>query len=385
MRQSKISMLLYFHHMKKFGVRMFVAATLLVSLLTTSVLKADTGQTNPAETHPNPLYPTKVVEITPPYGYAPGPVRVRLSKTEQDVIRSLQRLATTWQSAYPPPENLLEWRIEDTARNSRTLALSMNAFRAARAFLSVPFNAGTEKIVVIVGRTQNFIKTQIAQLGCNTTPSVDGGQYLMGATICNRRVIIINLTGYFFLSWSNLRITPAMEQRSEPPIRATLYTKVDRNLSGLAHEWVHVARNRLTSGFIPDNEPAWFREGLAEIVSGLSRVESSNGRMTYMDFHVIRLRKFSNWTRNCLAPLRTYRETSEAVSGCEYLRGAAAIELLLAQYGGLPKILELFANTTATNDFFASFRQVYGLSLSAFERKADTYASYIRYVSRIGV
>ena len=378
-------MLLYFHLMRKFATKTLTAVTLLITLLTNTAAVSNARDVSAIDVHPSSLYPTKVVQIKPPYGYVPGPVRVRLSKTEQDVVRALQKLATTWQSAYPPPENLLEWEIEESARNSRTLALSMNAFRAARAFLSVPFNAGTEKIVVIVGRTQNFIKNRVAQLGCNTTPAANDGQYLMGATICNRRVIIINLTGYFFLTWSNMRITPAMEQRSEPPIRATLYTKVDRNLSGLAHEWVHVARNRLTSGFIPDNEPAWFREGLAEIISGLSRVQSSKGRMTYMDFHVIRLRKFSDWSRNCLAPLRTYRETSEAISGCEYLRGAAAMELLLAQHGGLPKILELFANISATNDFLASFRQVYGFSLSTFEKKADTYASYIRYVSRIGV
>lgn len=355
------------------------------TLSQTDVLLAETTRIDYSDNRITPLTPTKVVSITPPYGYVPGPVRVRLSKSEQDIIRILQNIAVNWDSAYPPPENLLEWRIEESARTSRTLALSINALRATRAFLSVPANFGTFPIIAIVGRTQKFLKSQVASLGCASSVQEVGGDYLMGATICNRRVIVINLTGYFFLTSATQKITPLMEARPEPPIRATLYTKVDRNLSGLAHEWVHVARNRLTNGFVPDNEPAWFREGLAEVISGLSRVRASNGRMSYMDFHVIRLRKFSNWSRNCLSPLRAYRQTSETVSGCEYLRGAAAIEMLLARRGGIPKILELFGNITSTNDFFASFRQVYGLSVSSFEKQADLYASYIRSVNRIGV
>lgn len=369
-------------HVKKFLVIALLCSGLIIHGKT---LSAESTLINVASQKFSALHPTKVVRITPPYGYVPGPVRVRLSKSEQDYVSALQNLAVNWDSAYPPPENLLEWRIEETAKSSRTLALSINALRATRAFLSVPANSGTFPIVIIVGRTQKFIKDQVASLGCASTVQEIGGDYLMGAAICNRRVIVINLTGYFFLTYRNQPITAFMESRPEPAIRATLYTKVDRNLSGLAHEWVHIARNRLTNGFVPDNEPAWFREGLAEVISGLSRVRASGGRMTYMDFHVIRLRKFSNWTTTCLAPLRKYRQTSSSVSGCEYLRGAAAIELLLARHGGIPKILDLFANTSSTNDFFASFRQVYGFSITSFEKQADTYASHIRYVSRMGV
>lgn len=385
MRHFKISTLPYFGFMKTQGKKMVVVALACAILWQADVLHAKSLSNTNVENRITPLTPTRVVTITPPYGYVPGPVRARLSKSEQDMVRILQNIAVNWDSAYPPPENLLEWRIEESARTSRTLALSISALRATRAFLSVPANSGTFPIVAIVGRTQSFIKSQVASLGCVSSVLEEGGDYLMGATICNRRVIVINLTGYFFLTSATQKITPLMEARPEPAIRATLYTKVDRNLSGLAHEWVHVARNRLTDGFVPDNEPAWFREGLAEVISGLSRVRASNGRMSYMDFHVIRLRKFSNWSNNCLSPLRVYRQTSESVGGCEYLRGAAAIEMLLARHGGIPKILELFRNTTSTNDFFASFRQVYGLSVASFEKRADIYASYIRTVNRMGV
>lgn len=331
-----------------------------------------------------PLNPTQTVEITPPYGYAPRPVRVRLSKSEQDMIRLLQNIAKNWNSDFPPPKKILQWRIEPSAENSRTLALSINILNATRAFLSVPANVGTFPIVIIVARSQEFIKQQVASLGCRPSLERGGGQYQMGATICDRQVIVINLTGYFFLKTATQFITPEMERRTEPILSKTAYAEVDRNLSGLAHEWTHVARNRLTNGFVPNNEPAWFREGLAEIISGLSRVRASNGRMSYMDFHVIRIRRFSNWSENCTEQLRVYRRTSSTASGCEYLRGAAAMEMLLARHGGIPNIIELFGNITSTNDFFASFRQVYGFSVTTFEKRADIYAQHIRAATRLG-
>jgi hypothetical protein len=361
--------------------------TLILSLsLITSVSTADAARTSDvlSASRVAPLYPTRVVTITPPYGYAPGPVRIRLSKSEQDMVRILQNIAKNWNSDFPPPQRILQWRIEPSAENSRTLALSINILNATRSFLSVPDNIGTFPIVIIVARSQKYIKEQVAALGCRPSLEINGGQYLMGATICDRRVIVINLTGYFFLKSATQFITPAMEQLREPLLSRTPYAEVDRNISGLAHEWTHVARNRLTNGFVPNNEPAWFREGLAEIISGLSRVRASNGRMSYMDFHVIRIRRFSNWSENCTARLRTYRRTSSSVSGCEYLRGAAALEMLLARHGGIPKIIELFGNITSTNDFFASFRQVYWFSVASFEKRADIYARHIRAATRLG-
>ena len=267
-----------------------------------------------------PLSPTQVVEITPPYGYATKPIRVRLSKSEQDMIRLLQNIAKNWNSDFPPPQENLQWRIEASAERSRTLALSIDVLDATQAFYSVPAYIDARPIVVIVARSQAFIKQQVASLGCRPSLERNGGQYQMGAT----------------------------------------------------------------NGYVPNDEPAWFREGLAEIISGLSRVRASNGRMSYLDFHVIRIRRFFDWTKNCVAPLRTYRRTGDAGVGCEYLRGAAAFEMLLARHGGIPKVIELSTSIDSTNDFYASFRQVYGFSVTAFEKKADIYAQHSRTVTVLG-
>jgi hypothetical protein len=361
-----------------------LVVTFIATLMVSSSSIASQQPSHVLQQNPLVLLPTKMVTITPPYGFYVAPIRERLSKSEVDIVRRLQNLAVNWESASPPPVNLIRWHIEPSALNSRTVAISIEAFHAARAFLSVPLNDATKSIVVIIGRTQEFLRQQVNALGCQPNLALYQGEYIMGATICNRSVIVINLTGYLFLRTLTLPITSAMEQRKEPAFSAISYKIVDRNLSGLAHEWTHVARNRLTNGFIPDNEPAWFREGLAEIVSGLARIKASKGKMTYMDFHIIRLRRFSDWPNLCNAKLFTYRSNSPQPGGCEYLRGAAALELLIANYGGLQRIVNLYSHMSDSSDFLASFQFTYGMTLSQFEARADNYARYISQAANLG-
>lgn len=361
----------------------------VVSLLAVLTLLVTTGANAAARgvpdgvSRPASLRPTRVVSIRPTYGYSPGRIRVRLSQSEVDIIRRMQNIVDTWESASPPPTNLLNWRIEPSVAGSPTIALAIEAFHQARAFLSVPVNAGTVQIVVIIGRTQKFIQQQVDQFGCKPSLATSNGIYLMGATICNRSVIVINLTGYLFLRSAAQPITAQMEARREPGLSALSYLVVDRNLSSLSHEWTHVARNRLSQGFVPDNEPAWFREGLAEVISGLARAKAEGSRYRYLDFHVIRLRKFANWPNVCGIRLTEFRTNSDFASGCEYLSGAAAVELLIAKYGGIPKIIDLYAHIGDSGDFLESFRYTYGISLREFERRADIYARYISQASAL--
>jgi len=291
---------------------------------------------------PTSLNPTRVVSFRPNYGYSAERVRVRLSQSEVDIIARMQRIADTWESASLPPTNIR-----------------------------------TVQIAIIIGRTQKYIQEQVAEFGCKPTLATSNGIYLMGATICNRNVIVINLTGYLFLRSVTQPITASMEARREPVLSSMSYLIVDRNLSSIAHEWTHVARNRLSDGFVPDNEPAWFREGLAEVISGLSRVKASAGRYRYSHFHIIRLRKFANWPNICGIRLTRFRTNGDFASGCEYLSGGAAVELLLAKYGGIPKVITLYSHLRESGDFLESFKYTYGMSLREFERRADIYAKYI--------
>jgi hypothetical protein len=323
------------------------------------------------------LEPTQVITIKPAYGYSASPVRVRFSRSEIQVTNRLQWLATKWIPENPVLPLPTYFLIEPSAENSTTIRLGRQAMEAVASLLTRPFDPEPTRTYVVIGRTQEFLRSQLERVGCFPDLTSTNGRLLMGATLCNRQVIVINLSGYLFLRTRDQSFTPIMEILPEPPIGATSYLIADRNISGLAHEWVHVTRALISRGFVPDNEPAWLREGLAEVLSGMARVKASQGRMTYRDFHAIRLRKFIKWPANCRESTSAYRDNSSILGGCEYHRGAVAVELLIANYGGINKVIELYNNASLTGDFFASFRNTYGMSIRSFELRADRYANYI--------
>ena len=325
---------------------------------------------------PPVLEPTKIVITRPLYGFYRAPIRTRLSKSEVDAIRRLQWIATTWvprKAIFPIP---VTWLIEEGTMPSPTLAIAIDALAQAKLLQAREDGSNVIKTIVL-GRSQQFIRDTLLSLGCNPNLSRTYEQYLMGATICNRRVIVINLTGYYYLTNPRIQLTTELETLPEPPLRKTNFLIVNRNISSLAHEWTHVVRDRPTVGPLGVNEPVWLREGMAEIVSGLSLVRASEGRMSYQEYHVIRLREFSNWPDQCRLSLTEYRSTSVSLGGCEYLRGAAAIELLLASYGGIGRVQLLYEDANELGDFEASFLRVYGMTLREFETRADQYSQYI--------
>lgn len=323
------------------------------------------------------LSPTKVVNVYPKYGYSNGPLRVRLSHSEVDIVRRLQAASLAPTTYSKNSTDMAVFYIEPSAKDSPTLALGLQSMKMSGEILASPPDARLKKTPVIIGRTKEFIANTVRSLGCFPDFSAIGGALLMGATICNRQVILINLTGYLFIKNRTQSLTTEMESWPEPPLSATSYLYADRNIGGLSHEWAHISRTYISHGFIADNEPAWFREGLAELISGMSRVRASTNGMSYLNFHVIRIRKFSKWPNPCNKNTRNYRSNGTSLGGCEYLRGVIALELLVANYGGIPKIVNLYEDMRLTADFFASFQKVYKMSVATFERRSDNYFKYI--------
>lgn len=351
--------------------RMLIGACLCISLTVSQVSRSA------ATTTPATLEPTQVFRIVPKFGYAASSIRIRFSRSEIQITNRLQRLATTWVPSLPVQPLPVQFLVEPSAETSTTVQLAKQAMEKVASLLVRPNDSRPTRTYIIIGRTQDFLQSTMQRVGCFPDLAPIGGELLMGATLCDRQVIAINLTGYLFLRSRGQQLTPEMETRPEPPIAATSYLIADRNITSLAHEWAHVARALISRGFIPDNEPAWMREGLAEVISGMAHVKASQGRMTYRDFHAIRLRKFVQWPSSCRLPTSNYRATSSALGGCEYHRGALAVELLIANYGGLDKVISLYDNASQTGDFFLSFRNVYGMSISTFEEKVDRYSNYV--------
>ena len=352
----------------------FVAALLLL-LLTSFTTNTDLarGATPPTG--------SSVVSITPPYGYWTPPVRVRLSRAELRVVNRMQRLATTWELPTGAVASPLVWHVEPSARNSPTLALARRVLRGAQALMAWD-DVGLDQLVdVVIGRSQAYINSTVTRLGCTADLGHSNGVWLMGASVCNGRVIVINLTGYLFLRYSGQTVTRSMETAAEPSLARTWYLITARNMRGLAHEWTHSARLTFALKGATRGEPAWFREGIAETLSGLAAVRGTGGRVSYLEYHVMNQRKFKKWTSSCPATVSFYRSTTTPLDGCEYFVGAAATAILLADHGGIARVLDLYRLAAELGDWVTAFETVYGMSLGYFEAKADRYIAGIKSVT----
>lgn len=317
-----------------------------------------------------------VVRVDPAFGVHPAVVAVRMTRDERRTVAMMTAETTRLgvsSLGVPRTATSIEWKIEPSAVGSRTLALSRQVLARLQFLLEDLGLVRVAPTYIVVARSQAFINDVLESIDCFPNLVRTGGVHLMGATLCNRRVVVINLTGYLFLLSAGDRLTSTLESAPEPAIRNVNYKIADRNISGLAHEWVHIARASANDGRVAPDEPAWVREGIAELLAGVARVLAFAARMDYVDFHVVRLRKFADWRRTCTEPLRRYRADSDLLAGCEYYLGTLAMEYLVARMGGLAKVITLFRRSAETLDFSRSFLATYGMTLENFETRMDFY------------
>jgi hypothetical protein len=314
-----------------------------------------------------------VVTVDPFLGRRVGQVSVVMTREEQTTVRRMEREISAYAVGAPPVSLTAEWLIESAARDSRTLGFSQAVLRRAQVLFEKFGLVRLSRTYIVIARTQRFINETLAALDCYPNLVRTGGVHLMGEAVCNRSVIVINLTGYYFLRSAGDVLTERMESLPEPAFNRLNYRIADRNISGLAHEWAHIVRASATDGAVAADEPAWMREGFAEVMAGIARVQAFSTRMSYSTFHVVRLRKFADWGNFCTASLRRYRIVSDFFAGCEYYLGALAVEYLIAWMGGLTTLASLYRTASASLDFSQAFRSTYGMTLDAFEQRMDTY------------
>lgn len=314
-----------------------------------------------------------VVSVDPVLGRHVAPVRVLMTREEFATVRGMRREISASAVGVPSTARAAEWFVEPAAQGSATLRYSQAVLRQVQLLFEEVGLVRVTRTAIVVARTQRFINDTLAKLDCFPNLVRTGGVHLMGESICNRRVIVINLTGYFFLRRAGDQLTTRMESLPEPAFNRLNYRIADRNISGLGHEWAHIARASATDGVVAPDEPAWIREGFAEVMAGIARVRAFASRMSYATFHVVRLRKFADWGSFCTAPLRRYRNDSEFFAGCEYYVGALAVEYLVARMGGLAALVTLFRASSESLNFPAAFRATYGMTLDSFEQRMDPY------------
>ena len=326
---------------------------------------------------------TSVLRVTPPFGSAPRNLAVALSPAERRVTSRITREIQDLQSFTPQTLRLITWYVEPSTEASPTVALARDVLIATQQIFET-FNVfDGQATSIVIGRTQRFLNETVSKLGCFPNLSMTFGQHLMGSALCNDRIITMNLSGYLFLE--TLRpVSSADEVRAEPPLNKTSYLLVERNAAVLAHEWAHSVRTRIAGGAVPDGEPKWMSEGFAEMVDGLAQAKTFSPDLSFAEMHAIAVRLFSNWPTRCRLDLTTYREASPLLAGCEYVLGFLAMELLIADHGGLGKLLELYKAVTVYRTFSDAFAVNYGMSLEQFEHEASDYITEVASIGFCG-
>ena len=315
--------------------------------------------------------------ITPGFGAYKKPLIATMTPAEMRIINKAQEQVNRVNVVKPLSARLITWFIEPSAVNSPTVKLARKTLLGTQAMFEGLGIFEAKATSIVIGRTQKFLDETVTKLGCFPNLSRTWGQHLMGSSLCSDTIIVMNLSGYLFLTTPGQTVTREMETRPEPPIASQSYLLVHRNIAGLSHEWAHSVRTLMAGGEVPVGEPAWMREGFAELVSGLARVKTFPLRTSYADFHALKIHMFSNWASRCKLNLRAYAQNSDILAGCEYYKGLIAVEILLSDFGGLAKLMKLYKDTSVLRTFEASFLTNYGMTLPEFEVLADQYINDI--------
>ena len=321
------------------------------------------------------------VTVTPPLGRVRTPIRVYMSNAEIRTVGRIHSMVGSLAVSREAPllGHPVTWHIEPAAVASRTLALQRNILLMLDRIIEESADVTRSwPIDIIVGRTQNFIRSTMDSLGCAPSLERFNGLVLMAAAVCGRHVIVSNITGFLFLVRADQRITSALESRPEPRIADTPYRIVMRNSSALAHEYVHIWRAAGLQGLVRGDEPEWFSEGFAEFWSGVAKVVAYRGRVSWQTHHVVRERDFYDWANACTQPLRSLRTASPQSNGCEYHLGLIAVEYLYAMHHSLEKTIDAFRHAADYPTFADGFLGTFGITLEQFESEAGDYIENLR-------
>ena len=330
-----------------------------------------------SENETSPSGENTAVVVTPGFGAYKAPLIATMTPAEMRIVNKAQEEVRRVNIVKPQSARLVTWYVEPSAVNSPTVKLARKTLLGTQAMFEGLGIFEAKATSIVIGRTQKFLRETVTKLGCYPNLSRTWGQHLMGSSLCSDTIIVMNLSGYLFLTTPGQLVTKEMETRPEPPIASQSYLLVHRNISGLSHEWAHSVRTLMAGGEVPVGEPAWMREGFAEMVSGLARVKTFPLRTSYADFHAVKIHLFTNWASRCKLDLRGYAVDSDILAGCEYYKGLIGVEILLSDFGGLEKLMKLYKDTSVLRSFEASFLTNYGLTLPEFEVLADKYINDI--------
>lgn len=247
-------------------------------------------------------------------------------------------------------------------------------------------------LYVFIGRSQNWFADSTAGICSSNRPLVASSTAspcpLDGSRMALRSNVAGILTGKFEqvdptedLSKWKIDITKfgywCDNQMFTPCLTQTRWLGI---LSQLPHELFHTYQLEDWSPSTLGAAPRWFVEGTAIMFQQMATTKSLPD-MTYAKYLQQFLPQFKNAPNRAPDCNDAFAISGNYPTGCEYIVGHHAAEVLFAKYGGLSVIQRLTKQLKA-DDFVPQFEAITGAKWSDFVRDVMIHSRFMEYASR---
>ena len=224
--------------------------------------------------------------------------------------------------------------------------------------------------VIIMGRTQNWMKSQLTLNGCRSFPEgILTASYAFGR--CgfgqSKLFVLVSMAAKGSNFYSNEEWAASVDLSK---VNLATYALREYEMQ-VPHELFHIWNDEFyRSNSLQGSMPSWFSEGMPQLMGFLSNsIVTGIPAFTY----------FSQWEpffggmnskNQCIAGIRNLEPY------CQYSEGTIASAYLVAKYGGL-EIIRKILNQTGNLSFDQKFEKATGVTLNRFYDEVDAYLASI--------
>jgi hypothetical protein len=241
--------------------------------------------------------------------------------------------------------------LPEVSKRSATYALDF--------FRSAGFQISMKSYNIILGRTNDFMHSELAKNGCYDpmTDIQSGGYY--GYCDTDRSGVIVDPTLLYGRAYST---DPT---NSDLGIFSPTENAIYNWESILPHEIYHSTQSDWQDGtgrksFVTGKTPIWFKESVPQLLAFMSVAKMENRQFAYV------VNTYIGDRGSCTTGIRELKRY------CEYTEGISAAEFLVAKFGGLDAIRQI-QQKELTSSFADAFQMVTKSSLEDFYTNVDRY------------
>lgn len=325
------------------------------------------------------LRSTTAKPTPPPNAATPVPTEQVPIYPQDDVTVALQRLLDGMQVSDQRSRISINV-IAESDKDGPYQAALVDSLRAAVDFYgSIGFLTNVSRIDLIIGRSETWINTQ-SQATCPLTymllTSSDSSPCRSRNSIVIRSNLARIVTGQpsFVDAATDLSgyvVKPELLGRTCSPAPCVTQSRWLNVLSQLPHELFHAYQFSYANSM--STLPPWLVEGSAVVMQQLATAKTIRPQTSYAKY----LAEFMPHLKggpDAAKCSSSFQAMSTAVgSGCQYTQGAHAVEILIANHGGLETLGRLIREPKGSN-FQADFETITGIAWDKFVREVDAHS-----------